>query len=215
MIGSSKTCTPFLAAANTLTRRNHKKNNITKIPKMYTLVIVDMQPCWDAANDPATIKAVMRQVKKAKRRDCPIISVTVPYFSAMAKQGFPPTHACISRLLKGYKKHSAVTKRLCEDGASEVLRACKKLGGKKTGKKKPELRLCGVKTAGCLWALLVGLCREPDIKLDVVQGACNSDSGLELDPAGKTPAIQSNSPWHPSMWSFFEQLPNVRLISGR
>ncbi len=179
---------------------------------MYILVVVDMQKCWPEANNPATIKAVKQQIKKAIRRNCPVISVTIPYFSTMDAKGYPPMLKCLSRLLKGYGKHRTVCKGLCDDGAGQVLYAAEELFPSKGTKK---LRLCGVKTAACLWAMVQGLCKRAGVKVNVVRNACHSLVGLVADPSGMTPAVQSDIAWQPSMWGFFEQLPNVRLISGR
>lgn len=169
----------------------------------YTLVVVDMQANWPAANNPATIAAVAREVAAARALGMAVVMITIPYWSPMDEQGFPRTHRSIRDLITGYDRSVECEKLMWQDGAHNVLNAC-------NWKHfcTDQLRIVGVNTAGCIYAMVEGLAKiAPATHVTVVQDGCSSDFGL---PKGEKGAEK----WDDSMWSFFEALPNVTLVPG-
>lgn len=169
----------------------------------YTLVVVDMQRNWEAANDPTTIQNVEREVRAARQRGCAVLLIRIPYWSPMDEQGLPDTHRSIRELLTGYDKAGSGDKLMWQDGASNVENLCHHYKFRTD-----NLRVVGVNTAGCVWALVKGLTeRLPETRITVVKDACNSAFGLS---EGK----KCPERWNDSMWSFFEALPNLTLDEG-
>lgn len=169
----------------------------------YTLVVVDMQSNFEAANDPTTIKNVEREVRTARQRGCAVLLLRIPYWSPMDEQGMPYTHKSISDIVAGYDKAGTGEKLMWQDGACNVENLCAHYGFKTD-----KLRVVGVNTAGCVWALVNGLIeRLSACEITVVKDACNSAFGLSQ---GK----KCQKKWDDSMWSFFAALRKVTLDEG-
>lgn len=173
------------------------------VMKKYTLVVVDMQPCWPAANDPTTIKQVKRAVRKARRQNNPIVLFHIPYLSAMDEEGYPPVRKDIRRLVRGYKLAKEITKGAFEDGASKFIAL-----SERKGFSLKRVRVCGVNTSGCVYAFVSGMVEElPKCKIKVLTGACNSHFGLTQ----RGDEVVQDGEWRSEMWEFFERLPGVKL----
>lgn len=173
----------------------------------YTLVVVDMQSCWDAANDQATITAVEREIRKARAEGRAIVLMSVPYWSPMDEEGLPFPHKCLRELVEGYPLYRHVEKLMWQDGASNLINACQHwhLPMK-------HWRVCGVNTAGCVHALVKELRNlQPQTPITIVQDACNSTFGLELKDAE---VVKTGERWEAEMWRYFEVLPNVELVQA-
>lgn len=186
----------------------------------YTLVVVDMQPFFQEANDELTLSNVEREVKDAIKQDCDIVFVEIPYFSPMDDQGLKPTHSRLTDLVKGYKRSHTIMKMMFPrgrfEGANNIIR-----GSNHFHFKKNQFRVCGVLTGGwirktdgsietdertglpqhtgCVFDIVLGLSQLlPEAQIEVVQDACR-----DLRPA----SLQTN-------WNDFRQLPNVSVVQS-
>jgi len=126
-----------------------------------TLVIVDMQPVFQASRDPNTIIAVTHEIFMARQNNHAIIIVEY------ARSG--KTHAGFNELLKGYPHKARVSKH-DDDGSKEIVRAlCRRNFPMNT------LRVCGVNTDCCVYETVTGLIKKlSKTKIEVVKKACNS-----------------------------------------
>ena len=99
-----------------------------------TLVIIDMQPSFEACNDAA--EAVAKEVHRARERRTGII--VVEYYSC------GPTHRLIQQAIRGYDRQAWVTKD-DDNGGREVVAAARehKFWNK-------SWRFCGVNTCYCV-----------------------------------------------------------------
>lgn len=184
----------------------------------YTLVIVDMQPFFEEANDELTISNVEREVKEAIKQGCDIVFVEIPYFSPMDDQGLKPTHSRLTDLVKEYQRSHTILKMMFPrgrfEGANNIIR-----GSSHFHYNKKQFRICGVLTGGwirksdgsietdertglpqhtgCVFDIVLGLSQLlPDALIEVVQDACRDSR----------PAAQETN------WNDFGQLPNVSVL---
>jgi nicotinamidase-related amidase len=155
----------------------------------YTLVVVDMQSDFRAANDPATIAAVEKEILEAVRLHQSVVVLEIAYFSPLDEQGLKPTHRSLMSHLKGYDR-VAVRQKIYSDGSRHVLNTCSEQGYSRS-----RFRVCGVNTDACVVETAVGLAKaEPTSTVEVLQGACNTTSQT-VD------------------WQKFLVEPNVRLLA--
>jgi nicotinamidase-related amidase len=125
----------------------------------YTLVVVDMQSRFNAANGERVRKNCLREIMKAIKNELPIIflewegeEVTLPELTEPCKDNF-----------------YVETKRT-DDGSTEVEKIVRRHKLPKT------FRVCGVNTDCCVRATVVGLtARFPSATIDVIADACDSD----------------------------------------
>jgi len=151
----------------------------------YVLIVVDMQSDQRAANDPAILAAVCREIEEAKRRQLPILVLEFPdqiqlhkirYEAEEAGKPFPIgrtevehplTLPSVMKLLEGYE-HKSVRQKFDFSGAMEVFYACHDHGWPKTA-----FRLVGVYAFSCVLRTAEGLAEiNPYADLTVVQDAC-------------------------------------------
>ena len=133
-----------------------------------TLVVVDMQPDFSAANNPSVIVGVTREILEAKRKKSGII------FLEYSDTG--RTHEGFSSLIKGYRHKARVTKD-DDDGSLEVVKALRRRGfGSRT------LRICGVNVDCCVFDTVNGLLhRLEQVQIQVVKDACGSEWDTGFD----------------------------------
>lgn len=133
-----------------------------------TLIVVDMQPDFSAANDPSVIVGVTREILEAKRKNSGII------FLEYSDTG--RTHEGFSSLIRGYRHKARVTKD-DDDGSLEVVKAlCRRGFGKRT------LRICGVNADCCVFDTVNGLLGRLDqVQIQVVKDACGSEWSKDFD----------------------------------
>ena len=159
--------------------------------KEYTLVVVDMQPDFPASNNPATLRAVEREVRKAIKHRLPVVVLEIPYFSPLDEDGLKPTHRSIMRLLTGYDHYRVVQKRW-SDGSSHVILTCED-----SKYMKHRFRICGVNTDACVLETVLGLAKRlPKCKIRVIKNACNTVFSSDC-------------------WDKFLVAPNVKLKRGK
>lgn len=123
---------------------------------MYSLVIVDMQPAFEAAKCNVTTDNVMRLIRQAKEDKANII--TLEY------EGFGPTRADLMMDLCSYDKY-ANAKKSDDDGSDEAIEAGASMFSK--------VIVCGVNTSYCVNETVQGLLRNGK-EVVVVRDACNN-----------------------------------------
>jgi nicotinamidase-related amidase len=148
-----------------------------------TLVVVDMQPEFDAANVPDVIVGVTKQILEAKKKRWPIVIVEY-----LPKDDIGETHGGLLSLLKGYNKKARIGK-VDDDGSLEIVRALRR---RKFTEK--TLRVCGVNTDCCVAATVLGLLDRIEGEVEVVKDACEWDNNFQYD------------------WRQFFKDPRIRLV---
>ena len=142
-----------------------------------TLVIVDMQPYFEAVTD-KTVNQVIKLIKTMKEENSFI--VVLEYYNC------GNTHQRINEELHGYDNSRYMTKSF-DDGSNEVL---KSLGRKIKAKKK--ITVCGVNTQACVYRTVMGLREElPNSEITVMKSACNTfkDKKLSFSCFEKVPNV--------------------------
>jgi nicotinamidase-related amidase len=130
--------------------------------KSYSLVVIDMQPEFDAANKPETVEACVEEIKRAKEVEAPIIVVEF--------DSFGDTHETLQAELDGYNKVHYVLKHQ-DDGSREVINTI-------ANEDLPSetMRVVGVNTDYCVLETVIGLSESGRIgKIQVIEKACNSN----------------------------------------
>ncbi len=149
-----------------------------------TLIVVDMQPSFTAANKPSIIVGVTREILEAKRRNWGIIFLEYKPTDEMGR-----THEGFSSLIRGYRHKARVTKN-DDDGSLEVVKAIRRREfGKRT------LRVCGVNVDCCVFDTVNGLLdRLEQVQIQVVKDACGSEWNKDFD------------------WRTFTKHPRITLV---
>lgn len=147
----------------------------------YSLVIIDMQRGFPAACNERTLKAVIREIRQAKRNNRIIFVVELS--SDICCAGL--THENIRRAYCGYDHVYKVEKFITDGTWALTTPAAEKDG---YGPSIPEitkckrLRIVGVNTDCCVQATALGL-KKKGYKVEVVSDACHSQfnhlGGLE------------------------------------
>lgn len=124
---------------------------------MHTLVVVDMQEEFEAANNEGTIFAVQEAIKRAIKMMAPI--VMLEYFNSA------PSFDRLRGLVENYTQGFIVEKKE-DNGGEEVLHTCKEHNLPK------NFEICGVNLSFCVMETAEHLVREYPTSLIV--GACNN-----------------------------------------
>lgn len=136
-----------------------------KIDTNPVLVVIDMQPEFEAANDLQTINAVAREITKAREAK--------QWIFFLEYQNDGPTHPCLVNLIKGYEKVEFIQKTR-DDGSYWIHEDCRELD------LAPEaFVVCGVNTAACVVSTVRGLSKIffQNTPVRVVRDACNGYPG--------------------------------------
>ena len=126
-----------------------------------SLVIVDMQQNFPAANEPSAILGAAKEIERAKKRKAGIVFLEF--------QNLDPTHEVYRKLLKDYP-YLVRTRKSEMDGSEQVLRALRR---KKFDV--DRIRVCGVNSCHCVRATVDGLLLRSDAKIEVSTKACACD----------------------------------------
>jgi nicotinamidase-related amidase len=129
---------------------------------MYTLVVVDMQSSFEAANSKRVRENVKREIQRAMDNKAAIV------FVEYVGQG--PTIPSLVKPTDDYDRVFIVRKN-DDDGSKEVSKVIRdnNLPGKR-------VKVCGVNTDCCVLETVNGLCsRLRSASFEVVGDACNSD----------------------------------------
>lgn len=136
-----------------------------------TLIVVDMQPSFTAANEPSTIVGVTREILEAKRRKFGIVFLEYKPIDEIGR-----THEGFSSLVKGYRHKARVTKD-DNDGSLEVVKVLRRRGFSNR-----TLRVCGVNVDCCVFDTVNGLLhRLEKVQIQVVKDACGSEWSKDFD----------------------------------
>lgn len=134
-------------------------SSVTSSTKMYTLVVVDMQAGFNAANRHRVRQNCLREVRRAKQDGADIIFLEFRFNEETHKE-----------LIEAAGQRYFVLEKDDDDGSSQVA---SKVRSKNLHK---HFRVCGVNTDCCVKATVLGLTdRFPNSKIDVVADACDSD----------------------------------------
>jgi len=128
---------------------------------MYTLVLVDMQPYFSAANSRRVRDNCKREIEKAMERRAAIIFVEF--------NNCGPTVKSLIKMTDDYDRRFFAYKDM-DDGSAEVAEVIhnNKLANKK-------LKVCGVNTDCCVRSTVQGLSsRLPKADIQVIGNACNT-----------------------------------------
>ena len=128
-------------------------------PVTEALVIIDMQIHFCTSEDESTQKACIREIKRAKRRNMPIIFLEY--------EGFGATQPDLMQALGVYKKVKTLTKST-DSGSDEIssllLRQWTSI---------QTLRICGVNAGACVISTIRGLQWGKKFELIAVADAIN------------------------------------------
>lgn len=127
------------------------------------LCIIDMQYGFEAAKNPVTIWNIIREIKKAKAQNHPIINVTLN----------PTGNGKVSPIIMDYlKKYKNVfhTVKAHDDGSPEIIKLIVKNKLDIT-----NLKVTGVNTDACVIRTCLGLTRRSNMKVRIIKSACNSN----------------------------------------
>lgn len=132
----------------------------------YTLVVVDMQGYFTAANKRSCISNVKREIRKAIHSRNDIVFVE-----------FAGCHQTLPSIYKEVGSYESlyIIRKYDDDGSNELFSFLKamKLNHK-------SLKFCGVNTSACVRATVLGYRdKMKSAKLSVVADACNDVSGLD------------------------------------
>lgn len=131
--------------------------------KEYTLLIIDMQRSFVAANKAKTIRKVIENMKRAISHNSPIL------LTEFKGNGY--SHPFMSKLIAYYRRGYIVIKNN-SSGAQEIMKCCIK------HKLPTNYKICGVNFSCCVSDTAVDLIRLSKIKsnkilVNVVYNACN------------------------------------------
>lgn len=149
-----------------------------------TLVVVDMQPDYEASCHPWTITKVKKAITSARHANWGIVIVEFADHC--------PTHRCLLKPLlrkTRYDKFTVVEKDI-PNGSEPIIAAIQNFEFDDT-----LIRVCGVNTDQCVQETVSGLARRLErSKIEVITDACNCDTG--------------------NRWKSFERLDNVALLGN-
>lgn len=130
----------------------------------YTLIVIDMQKTFPAANKRSLIQVVANEIMTCIQENGSIIFLEY--------LGFGPTHRNLVSLTDRYSKTFQVRK-MSDGGAAEVIK-CMHHHDLPMGK----IRGVGVNTNQCVWLTLSKLMQKhlPYAQLELVKKGCNSYS---------------------------------------
>jgi hypothetical protein len=137
-----------------------------------TLVVIDMQPTFEASQETWLIRNVCREIRKAKQKQLAI--VIVRYKGGRLQEQHPDWHVDVRILgaLGCYKKVAYVTKTR-SDGSNQVIEAIENRSFSPS-----NLLIVGVNTDACVADTVNSLSEKlPDSRIWVIADACHTDHG--------------------------------------
>lgn len=170
----------------------------------YTLLIIDMQPNFEASNNPKTILAVLEEIKVAKEKNCDIIVVEYRNDPAIEDKKYrlgyqyKATHSEILNELEDYERASTVHKYEC-NGSFYIKEFLLEAD---CDFNIDVFRVCGVNTDACVATTVNDLADDLfDAQFKIVKAACNCDSeqvkgkfGSMFDADGKYNPFKAFNP---------------------
>lgn len=144
-----------------------------------TVVVVDMQPAFRSSQKFETLFGVIRLLEHSRAMGWGIVILE---FAGRGR-----TDERIMDAVRSYHRLRVVKKPLW-DGSAEVLAACEQAGFSRE-----RFVACGVNTHECVLDTVSGMSAAlPECHIDVVQDACNCETGYG--------------------WLSFPKLPNLALV---
>lgn len=130
---------------------------------MYTLIVIDMQPRFSAANEPTIRAGVRKEIINAIANRADII------FAEFV--GYGATHSDLYDLVSGkYNRHTTIYKST-DSGAREIQKEINTLGFMVK-----RFRVVGINTEYCVYSTIAGLKnRFPNTIIELVESGCGSD----------------------------------------
>jgi len=126
------------------------------------LVVVDMQPFFGSVFAPGLLEAVQREIKKAMRRQWPILIIEYG--------GCGPTHESLKELYFTYE-HSRIDQKAHDDGSHVVERA---ILNTVCDSPLVAVRVCGIHAMCCVYWTAIGTAqRFPHLPVKVLVNACD------------------------------------------
>lgn len=129
----------------------------------YTLVVVDMQPKFEAARIRRCVDNVLAEIAKAKADGAAII--------VLEYRGFGPTNSRITKAVRSYDRGYFVTKSW-DDGSDEVISTCS------IYQLARDFRVVGVNYGACVKSTALGL-RGHKHHVVVIKKACRQPQRWE------------------------------------
>ena len=140
---------------------------------MYTLVIIDMQPKFKAANNRRCVANCVREVTRAIQDGARII---VLEYGRRGNENGHNTKYAIRKLVKSYSEGYFLTKE-CDDGAYVIANSF--------NFDNLHFRLCGVNLGACVSATAQGLRGYfEDATIEIVSDAVHQPYAWQKDYAG-------------------------------
>lgn len=147
-----------------------------------TLVVIDMQPLFEASLSPQLIDSVRQCVTAGRAAQLDIVVLEYN------ESGATYPNLLLPLLAPSRYERFQILEKYCDDGSIWVRQACKELGYSNR-----RFYLCGVNISACVKSTAVGLKREyPEADIAVLVEACGD---RRADP-----------------WSAFPRFDGLRLI---
>jgi nicotinamidase-related amidase len=124
-----------------------------------TLVIIDMQPCYEASTIKRVKQAIIKEIHLAKSNNRPIIVVEFDgdeYF---------PTHDWLLEMVQDYSRFAMVTKTT-DDGGKPIIECLRQR------KFRMPVKVCGVNWEACVFETVMTLRKYG--RVQVVKQGCGS-----------------------------------------
>lgn len=129
---------------------------------MYTLVVVDMQSQFKAANGKRVRENCLREILQAIKDNSPIIF--------LEWEGYPPTLDDLILPVKDQYQNYYVKTKVTDDGSAQVESLVY------LNRLPKNFKVCGVNTDCCVAATVRGLTSRFEMAIiDVIADACDSD----------------------------------------
>jgi len=180
----------------------------------YTLLVIDMQSNFDAANDANTIVSVLREIAIAKERGCGIIVMEYRNHPDLAdiksimmgKNAYKDTHSPILDEIEDYNRATIVHKYECS-GAFELRNFL--LEPECCDFNIDKFKVCGVNTDACVACTVNDMWEYfPDAEFHVVRDACNHD--IDYQVAGRFGSMWEGKTYNP--FKAFNPDPRIKII---
>ena len=178
----------------------------------YTLLIIDMQSNFDAANNPNTILSTLKEIKDAKDNGCAIMVVESRNDPAIESSKYPlsyqfeNTHEVILNEIKDYERSAVISKHECNGSfyiKEFLLEADCDFNIDK-------FRVCGVNTDACVASTINNMADDLfDAEFQIVKAACNYDPILTVK--GKYGSMYDNDKKY-NPFKAFNPEANIKIV---
>lgn len=144
---------------------------LNRLGPSYSLLVIDAQPIFSAANSTSLIRSIRSEILTAKQAKAPIVFVEFALKHIAPQVG--QTHQTLLDAAAG-SDFSIVAKK-SQSGATEVNQHYRRYFAKL-----PPLRVCGVNTEMCVLDTVEGLKKLGWENITIASSACNSDANHQF-----------------------------------